>query len=227
MESLSKQFQRQAVDFPRCVEAQRPLLRRRRVSDAANGGEPAHPGYNPGAGEGWLSPPLRVPPETHAQRSLVEVVAEARQLAGPLALDLDRTGRPPPCAGHRPAYQRRERHACGGGLGPPVGGLARREANGHQDRRRLAIATRRHRWGVRGGAAPRQPPPGTRKAWPQGVCWLAGSRISGQYRPPERRIRRRRNRHDVKSGDRFGRCRWAAGSPESPSVATGKPARSS
>ena len=26
--------------------------------------------------------------------------------------------------------------------------------------------------GVRGGVAPRQPPPGTHGVWPQGVCWL-------------------------------------------------------
>ena len=54
---------------------------------------------------------------------LVEVVADAPDLPGALALDLGRKGRPRPRARHGPAYQRRQRHAGRRRLGPPVGGL--------------------------------------------------------------------------------------------------------
>ena len=52
MENRTKQFERHVADFLRCVETERPRLRRTGLSDAAKAGEPAYPGYNPGAGEG-------------------------------------------------------------------------------------------------------------------------------------------------------------------------------
>ena len=52
MESLTKRREPHVADFLRRDEAERLRLRRRGLSDAAKAGEPAHPGYNPGAGEG-------------------------------------------------------------------------------------------------------------------------------------------------------------------------------
>ena len=94
---------------------------------------------------------------------LVEVVPDARDLLGALALDRGSAGRPCPRAGHGPAYQRRERHAGGRGLGPPLGGLLRREADGDDDRAapsHQAMPTRGN-----GGTAPPTGCAGAR------VCW--------------------------------------------------------
>ena len=110
---------------------------------------------------------------------LIEVVPDPRDLPGALALDLGRRGRPSPGARHRPADQRRERHAGGLRLGPPVGGLVRREADGDQNRAASSqrAAPQRGEGGrrprprnppergavrVRRGGVPRQPPGYTR-----------------------------------------------------------------
>ena len=53
-----------------------------------------------------------------------------RETSSALALDLRSRSRPRPRAQHRTAYQCRERHAGGRRLGPSVGGLVRREADG-------------------------------------------------------------------------------------------------
>ena len=81
-----------------------------------------------------------------------------------------RRPRPPPCG--RPAHQIRQRQACRERLGVPLGTLRFLHPNGASSARGAPLPL-----GVRGGTAPRQPPPGTREAWPQGVCWLP--RLSG------------------------------------------------
>ena len=126
-----------------------------------------------------------------------------------------RAGRPRPRAGHGSAYQRRERHTGGRGLGPPVGGLARREADGDDDRAapsHQAMPTR----GERGRRPrPRVPPEcgsvgvegAESLASPTvipGVGWL--SRLNGQIHPSMRENLGCRNRHTVQSKDGFWLC---------------------
>ena len=62
--------------------------------------------------------------------NLVEVVADARDLAGALPLNPGRRSSPCPRAHHGLPEQGRQRHAGGGSLGPPVGELGRRHAGG-------------------------------------------------------------------------------------------------
>ena len=76
--------------------------------------------------------------------------------------------------GHRPA----ERSAAVGRTsgGGPTGGTL-----GPQPR---TLPERGFTLGVRGGAAPRQPPQGTHGVWPQGVSWLSHLRVA-QASPAE------------------------------------------
>ena len=96
-------------------------------------------------------------------RDLVQVVPDPRDLPGALALDLGRAGGPRPRAGHRPPDQRRQGHAGGLRLGPPVGGL------GRADTRAVTTAVRRsgitpHRHGGRGAEPPSATSTGARRA---------------------------------------------------------------
>ena len=68
---------------------------------------------------------------------LIEIVADARDLAGALTLYFGRRGGPCPGARHGPSQQCRQRHPGGFGLGPPNGELGRRHADGDQGRAAL------------------------------------------------------------------------------------------
>lgn len=79
-------------------------------------------------------------------------------------------------------------------------------------RRRIRARTCYERRGlllgpVAGQADGARRPRAATTVFPHGIAltWIL-FRISGPNRPPRRGIRDRRNRHDVKSRDRFGRC---------------------
>ena len=118
---------------------------------------------------------------------LVEVVAETRQLAGALTLDLGvRHG---PRA--RPAQPTAARDPTASSL-PSAPWRATRHApprwRGSSPRRRVRRSLRAVAVvGVRGGTAPRQPLPGTHGVWPQRVGWLPG--LSGVRQARRRRVR--------------------------------------
>ena len=122
----------------------------------------------------------------HLQRLVHEIGGELppQGMPAPATLRLQPGKRPcprPPRAGLRnapvPLGQGRESGQPTGAPTPTASGLrsvprrATRRApprwrGSSPTRRAVAVA------GVRGGAAPRQPPQGTREAWPQGACWL-------------------------------------------------------
>ena len=79
---------------------------------------------------------------------------------------------PRPAPGAMPTH-----HATGWrhGVGRPDPELPRRGGSRATAR---GLAPERGPVGGRRGGAPRQPLPGTREAWPQGVCWLSHIRVA-------------------------------------------------
>ena len=146
---------------------------------------------------------------------VVLLKAHARDRAG-CSHSTCRGGGPRPSARHGlPLYAAGDTPAAAG-LGPLVGELGRRYASGggvaisQQDvrtRPKRSSPLPTHSAGAldRGGiegerSTPRQPLPGTREAWPQGVCWLdhrSVAQASGQRRldgGPDPMARRRPRR---------------------------------